>query len=200
MRYNGAGVGRMRTVVKILAVIVVGTLLGLAATWFSVFRGTMAGGVSDGPWKTSLYAGSSAGGPYLRAVIAVHGLLALNRQETIYYTAATDSDGAALTGACRYEIAGRDPPTRWWSITAYGADDYLIATPSELYSVSKNSIVRRTDGSFIVTVLRDAASVDQIAVGDGRFSLTLRLYNPAPSVAADPAHVALPIIEKAGCA
>jgi len=38
------------------------------------------------------------------------------------------------------------------------------------------------------------------AVGDGRFSLTLRLYNPAPLVAADPAHVALPVIEKAGCA
>ncbi|HXC56093.1 MAG TPA: DUF1214 domain-containing protein [Rhizomicrobium sp.] len=199
----------MRTVVKILAVIVVGTLLGLAATWFSVFRGTMAGGVSDGPWKTSLYAGSSAGGPYLRAVIAVHGLLALNRQETIYYTAATDSDGAALTGACRYEIAGRDPPTRWWSITAYGADDFLIPNPAGRYSVSMNSVARRADGTFIITAskdaggaitaAKDAAAANWIALGGGPFSLSLRLYNPAPAVAADPAHVALPTIRKVRC-
>ena len=84
------------------------------------------GGVSDGPWSTSLDTGSSEGGPYLRARIAVHGLLALSREETVYYSALRDSDGADLVGNCSYRLEGRDPPTRWWSITAYGADDFLI--------------------------------------------------------------------------
>jgi hypothetical protein len=191
----------MRFFLKCAATLTAGVVLGLFVTWLTIVRGAgMGGDVLDGPWRTSLLTGSTQSGPVLRANVALHGLLALNRSETIYYTATTDSAGDALDGRCTYRVTGRDPPARWWSITAYGADDYLIATPSELYSVSKNSIVRRADGSFIVTVLKDANTVDQIAVGDGRFSLTLRLYNPDASVAADPAHVALPTIEKAGCA
>ena len=188
----------MRVFLKSLAALAAGVALGLFVTWLAVVRG-VGGDVLDGPWRTSLLTGSSQGSARLRANVALHGLLALNRSETIYYTAATDSAGDALDGRCTYRITGRDPPARWWSITAYGADDYLIATPSELYSASKNSIVRRADGSFIVTVLKDANAVDQIAAGDGRFSLTLRLYNPDAAVAADPAHMALPAIEKAGC-
>ena len=189
----------MRTALKILGVIVAGVVLGVAATWFTVFAGTMAGGVSDGPWKTSLYAGSSEGGPYLRASIAVHGLLALNRNETIYYTAATDSDGNALSGQCLYRLVGRDPPTRWWSITAYGADDFLIPNPAGRYSVSMNSVARRADGTFTITVSKGAAAANWIPVADGKFNLSIRLYNPSSAVAADPQHVALPTIAKVSC-
>ena len=189
----------MRTALKILAVLVVGAALGLGLTWATVIRGTMGGGVADGPWKTSLYAGSSEGGPFLRASIAVHGLLALGRHETIYYTAATDSDGAALSGRCMYAIDGRDPPARWWSITAYGADDYLIPNAAGRYSVSMNSVARRGDGSFLIVVSKDAAPGNWIAVVDGPFNLSIRLYNPQGTVAADPEHVALPPIRKVHC-
>jgi hypothetical protein len=46
----------------------------------------MGGDIEDGPWGTSHCIGSSESGPYPRARIAVHGLLALSREETIYYT------------------------------------------------------------------------------------------------------------------
>src|SRR5882724_5765490 len=137
---------------KILSVLCVGTGLGLLATWVTVIRGTMGGNVSDGPWRTSLYTGSSEGGPYLRAHIAVHGLLALSREETMYYTAASDSEGQALDGRCTYQIEGRDPPTRWWSITAYGADGFLIPNAADRSSVSMNSVARRGDGTFAITL------------------------------------------------
>ena len=189
----------MRNAFKLLAVLAVGIALGLVVTWLSVVRGTMGGGVSDGPWRTSLYAGSREGGPYLRASIAVHGLLALNRQETIYYTAATDSDGHALRGDCIYQIEGRDPPARWWSITAYGADDYLIANRAERYSMSLNSVARRADGSFSITLSKGSGGANWIPVADGGFNVSLRLYNPAPAIAADPAHVKLPAIRKRTC-
>ncbi len=190
----------MRVALKIVAVLAVGIVLGLAATWATVVRGTLAGGIDDGPWRTSLEAGSSQGDIYLRARVAVHGLLALNRHETIYYTAATDTDGAPLTGACTYRIQGRDPPARWWSITAYGADDYLIPNPAGIYSASLHSVTRDPSGAFAVTVSKARPPGDWIPAGDGRFNLSLRLYNPDPSVAADPAHVALPAIVKERCA
>ncbi len=190
----------MRFFLKSLAALVVGVVLGLVLTWVTVWRGAGFGDdVTDGPWHTSLLAGSVQGGPYLRAGIAVHGLLALNRSETIYYSATTDSAGDRLTGNCVYRLTGRDPPTRWWSVTAYGADDFLIPNRNALYSVSQNSVLRGADGGFVITVSRDAAGRNQIASGDGAFSLSVRLYNPDPSVVADPVHVALPAIEKVSC-
>jgi hypothetical protein len=189
----------MLRALKILAVLCVGTGLGLLATWATVIRGTMGGSVSDGPWRTSLYAGSSEGGPYLRAHIAVHGLLALSREETIYYTAASDSEGRALDGHCAYQIEGRDPPTRWWSITAYGADDFLIPNAAERYSVSMNSVARRADGTFAVTLSQGQIEGNWIPVGGGPFNVTIRLYNPQAGVIADPTRAGLPTIKRAAC-
>jgi len=174
-------------------------MLGLAATWATVIGGTKSEGVSDGPWRTSLFAGSSEAGPYLRAYIAVHGLLALSREETIYYSAADDSEGHALDGNCSYQLEWRDPPTRWWSITAYGPDDFLIPNPADRYSVSMNSVVRRSDGTFAVTLSKKQVGADWIPVAAGRFDLTIRLYNPQGTVVADPAQVQLPAIRRESC-
>jgi hypothetical protein len=189
----------MRVVLKIVAVVVVGTLLGLALTWFTIFRPGWSGSVSDGPWQTSLDTGSRDAGVIQRARVAVHGLLALNRQETIYYSTSTDSDGGALSGACTYQLTGRDPPARWWSITAYGSDDFLIPNVANIYSVSVNTIVRLRDGSFTVILSKANGGANWIPVGDSRFSLSLRLYNPAKAVGDDPAHLALPTITRGTC-
>jgi hypothetical protein len=189
----------MHTALKILAVFVVGTALGLLATWFTVVRGNMPGGVSDGVWKTNLTIGNAQSDPYTRAAVALHGLFALNRQETLYYTATEDSDGSALDGNCRYEIAGRDPSTRWWSITAYGADDFLIPNAAHHYSVSMNTISRDASGAYAVQVGGAGSGPNWIPLAPGHISLTLRLYNPGPDVALDPEHAVLPSLKKASC-
>jgi hypothetical protein len=189
----------MLRTLKILLTLGVGIALGLAATWATVIHGTNRGIISNGPWRTSLLTGSSQGGPYLRAYIAVHGLLALSREETVYYTAKDDSDGHALDGHCSYRVEGRDPPARWWSITAYGADDYLIQNAAERYSVSMNSVARRADGTFGVPLSQKQAGGDWIPVAAEHFDLTIRLYNPQAAVVADPAGVTLPTITKVAC-
>ena len=189
----------MLRTLKILLTLIAGIALGLAATWATVIRTNNSGGIGDGPWRTSLFAGSSEGDPYLRAYVAVHGLLALNRTETIYYNAGNDSDGHALDGHCSYRVEGLDPPARWWSITAYGADDFLIPNTADRYSASMNSVTRRKDGTFAVTLSQHQPEGDWIPVAAGRFDLTIRLYNPQADVAADPARVALPTIKKAAC-
>jgi hypothetical protein len=103
-----------------------------------------------------------------------------------------------LVGNCSYRIEGRDPPARWWSITAY-ADDFLIPNSADRYSVSMNSVARGPDGSFAVTLSKTQAEGNWIPVTDGPFDLTIRLYNPQTSVVADPANVPLPIIKRANC-
>jgi len=179
--------------------LVLGIALGLGVTWFTVVRGGLSSDISDGVWRTSLDIGSSSGNMATRARVAVHGLLALNRSETMYYSAATDSSGAALDGRCTYRLRGSDPKTRWWSITAYGADDYMIPNEAHRYAVSKNSITRDPDGTFNVMVSKENGGENWIYVKPGPFSLTLRLYNPDAGVVADPAHAALPTVVREAC-
>ena len=184
---------------KLAAALVAGIALGLFATWATVIRGAGPNALSDGPWRTSLTTGSAKSGPYTRASVAMHGLLALNRDETIYYTATTDSSGAALDGTCAYDIVGHDPDARWWSITAYGSDDYLIPNPVDRYSISKNSVIRAADGSFSASVGSAAHVQNWIPTSRAPFSLTLRLYNPGTSVQSEPAQASLPVIVKDSC-
>jgi hypothetical protein len=189
----------MRFALKSLAVLVAGTLLGIAVTFFAIVRPVFGGDISDGPWNTSLETGSVDSGPYQRASVALHGLFALNRSETIYYTARRDDDGSVLAGNCIYRIVGHDPDARWWSITAYGADDFLIPNRADRYSISKSSVNRRDDGSFIAVAAKGQAGANWIPLGDGNFSLTLRLYNPGEAVLANPSGATLPSIKKTSC-
>lgn len=189
----------MKLAARIFAVVIAGTLLGLLATWITVFRGSLLDRMADGPWQTNLAAGNPQSDPYTRAATALHGLFALNRNETIYYNAMRDSDGNRLDGACVYRIAGRDPDARWWSITAYGADDFLIPNLANRYSVSKTTVVRDANGGFIINVGGSSGGQNRIPSGSGRFSLTLRLYKPGPDIALDPAHAALPTLKKVSC-
>ena len=188
----------LRFLLKLLACLIVGTALGLAATWLAVTWLNL-GTVSNGPWRMSLLTGSAQSGPYLRANIARHGLLALNRSETIYYTADHDSAGGWLDGNCVYKIEGREPSARWWSITAYGADDYLMANKNGKWSVSGDTVQLKSDSSFIITASPRWAPNNWIPVTQRRFSLTLRLYNPGVGVVNDPANAMVPTITRSVC-
>jgi len=188
----------MYPISRIVAVIVIGIVLGLLATWITMRE--MPGAISNGAWTINLNTGSPQSDAYTRARVALHGLFALNRNETIYFTATKDDAGDRLSGKCRYELRGRDPNARWWSITAYGADDFLIANPQNIYSVSATSIVRGKDGSFSVAVGGErGTNANWIPTADGAFSLSLRLYNPGPDVALDPSRAALPSVKRIAC-
>ena len=183
-----------------LSVFVVGSALGLGSAWLAAMWLPGASTVTNGVWTTDLTIGSAAADPYLRARVAVSGVLALNKSETLYYTADTDASGAPLSSACVYRIEGRDPAARWWSMTAYGPDFYLIANPADLYSESRTTVTRGPDGGFVIRVARAAQAGDWIPLGDAdRFRLTLRLYNPDPSVVAAPDTAALPRLIKESC-
>jgi hypothetical protein len=135
-----------------------------------------------------------------RARIAVAALFALDRRETVYYPAATDAQGTALTGDCSYRLEGRDLAARWWSITAYGADNYLIGNEANVYSLSKSTVQRAADGHYIMRVSARKQELNWLPVKAGAsFDLTVRLYNPEPSVYERPASVDLPRIVRESC-
>ena len=188
----------MGFVLRLLGALVVAVVLGLGSAYLSVRPG-FGGEIVNGPWSTSLTTGGADADMYTRASVAIGGLLALNKDETIYYNATTDSAGETLTGACTYRVEGRDPDARWWSITVYAKDHFLVDTSTRRWSVTKNSVVRSADGAFVVRLSQTEEPNNWIATAADGFQLTLRLYHPAASVKDDPATVALPAIVKEAC-
>ena len=190
----------MGFILRLSGALLLSAILGLGSAWYEVRYSTATGaGIENGPWQTNLTAGGSSADIYTRARVALFGLLALNKSETIYYTARRDSAGQAFDPKCNYRIEGRDPEARWWSFTAYGADNYLIANAQNRYSVSKNNVVRASDGAFSIRLSTTPEAQNWIATSPDGFDVTLRLYNPGLGVLAYPASVTLPAIVKEAC-
>lgn len=193
----------MKLALKLVASFTIALVLGAGSAFLFVRSGGLGSDVSVGPWETDLTIGSTQADPYTRARVAVAGLLALNRNETIYFTAGRDDAGDKLRASCSYKITGVDPLARWWSITLYGEDHYLVPNPQNRYSVGGETVQRNADGSFVISVGPEETGGNWIPTGDGQngdtFTLTLRLYNPDEKAARDPGGISLPQIAKEAC-
>jgi hypothetical protein len=186
---------------KWIGLVLLGAVLGTGSALLAVRHVGGLGEVRNGPWATPLDGGGVGRGMYQRAAVAVAATLALSRQEAIYFRAAVDSQGAALTGNCAYTVHGPDLPARWWSVTLYGSDHYLIANPQRRYSYASANIARAPDGSFSIAVgpeTRPGNWLNTVKTPD--IVLLIRLYQPASDAAANPASIKLPAIDRGACA
>jgi hypothetical protein len=185
---------------RFVGAVVLAVVLGLASAYYAAFNMPSGNGaVVNGPWTTNLTTGGTNADMYTRAFVALTGLLALNKDETIYFNATADSAGEALAGNCSYRIEGTDPDTRWWSITAYAKDNFLIDSPSHRYAISKTDITRSQDGTFVIRVSTIEEATNWIAASPDGFQLTLRLYNPGRPIKEYPGTTPLPSIVKEAC-
>jgi hypothetical protein len=124
-----------------------------------------------------------------RAVVAMVGLGANLPADAMYPNTRLDGSGAALNGSHRYRLhfkAGELPPVKaFWSVTAYGADDYLIANPLNRYALGdRDPLVFNADGSLDLLIQAEAPAQAQrnnwLPVQAGApFLLNARLYWPA---------------------
>ena len=197
---NGSGV---RRVLGVTALLLCALLVGVVTAVIGLRAQFASGGIQSGAWATNANIGSTGAGPYLRAGVALGGLLALNASETVYYTATTDDAGQPLKTSCQYRVEGSEPATRWWSITAYADDNFLIRGSNGRYSVDKTAVEKGADGSFVVRVGGEPRAGNWISTGapdGGRpFSLTLRLYNPDASIVSNLGGTTLPRIVQEHC-
>jgi hypothetical protein len=189
----------IRKVAVAAGVLVVAVALALASVWWTLLRAP-ASQIVVGPWQTSLVAGSIHADMYTRARIAIGGLFALNRTEAIYFSAAQDDDHKPLRARCSYLVEGRPVAARWWSVTAYADDHFLIPNAANRFSYNMGNLKFGPDGTFKVTASPTQQPGDWLPTGDGNggFNLLFRLYNPAPDIAADPAVARLPSIRQIG--
>lgn len=125
-----------------------------------------------------------------RAVVAMVGLGANLPADAMYPNTQVDSRGEALNGAHRYRLhfdaKGLPPVRAFWSVTAYGADDFLIDNPLHRHALGdRDPLVYNADGSLDLLIQAGnpggAMQANWLPVkADAPFLLNARLYWPRP--------------------
>lgn len=120
-----------------------------------------------------------------RAAVALVGLGANTTEVAIYPRTDNDSEGNTLNGANTYVLHFSSMPPvlehGFWSITAYGDNDYLIDNPINRYNVTDRcDYTINEDGSLDVTLSfkEPMDGTFWLPTGDKGFHLFMRLYLP----------------------
>lgn len=191
----------MKTWHRIALALVLGLVAGGGGAWLKLKQGLNAGRLANGPWSTALNYGTKDANDLTRAAVALRGILALPSTETVYWNAATDSDGKPLDGSCTYAMTGKALDARWWSVTYYDKAGYLIENPANIWSFSGAAITPEERDGWRVTISPDKAEGHWLPSAKGQgFELTLRMYNPEQGFRAAPEKAVLPVLKKERCA
>jgi hypothetical protein len=122
----------------------------------------------------------------------VYGGYANLPEESTYVARVVDDNGELLTGSERYQLRFSPeqipPAAAFWSITAYDLETLnLMENPIRRYSLGNRTegIKFNPDGSLDISIQRDEPEVgtsNWLPIGDGNFSLVMRIYEPKASV------------------
>ncbi|MFC1474781.1 DUF1214 domain-containing protein [bacterium] len=193
-------VKKMKKTLKWTCIAFSALVLGLGSALWMGFSVPKEMTIDNGPWRTSLAAGSEESGMYMRATVALIGLLALNKSEAVYFVARTDDEGRQLRSACDYRVQGGELDTRWWSITLYGKYTFFIPNELKRYSYNGANVEYGEDGEFTINISPEQKKGNWLPSGDeSRLHITLRLYNPGPAVYDHPGEIELPSITRGEC-
>ncbi len=175
----------MAILIKSCFIVVLGTLLGLALTFFSLERGFGFGAVRVGPWMAWPKAGSPDIDPYARALVARSGSIPLGSGEGITFTARDDSDGAPLTPHCDYTLKGPMPPARYWTVSVFSPNGALIDNQANRYGFTSAEILRSTDSPPEIVLSSTAHAGNWLPTfANASYVVVLRLYDSGLSATA----------------
>ncbi len=190
----------MRLLIDIAIALVIAVTIGVSTAWYAIEHGFIFGAVTAGAWTAWPTAGSADADPYSLATLARTGEVPLGAGEGIAFTAEDDSAGDPLAGACTYAVVGQTPAARLWTLTAYDNDGRLMVNAARRSGFHSREIVRRPDGSFVITVSPQVVSGNWLPVSRvGHFRLVLRLYDTPLTTGSRIADLTMPDIRKVGC-
>jgi len=127
-----------------------------------------------------------------RALVAIGGFGANPADVAVYMKAGFDDAGETLSGENSYILHFEPdalPPVEengFWSITAYGDDDFLIDNPLNRYAINDRSEIELNgDGSLDILLQADQPEEhagNWLPTGTAGFHLFMRIYLPQETV------------------
>jgi hypothetical protein len=169
----------MRSLIFGIVAFLVALVLGIGSAFYAIRDGVPVATEWAGPWISWPSEGHPDADIYTRAYLARSGRLPVTSTSVRYFFARTDDQGRPLTSACEYALRGSPLNARWWSLALYDGRGHLIANPSERYSVNSKDVLRRSDGSYRLTLASQARPENWISTGakrDRPLLLVLRVY------------------------
>lgn len=184
----------MRLALMTLITLLVAAASGFGATWLALAERPLTGAIALGPWRAWPGSGAQTPDPYMRAVIARTAALPLGAGEGIELIAETDSDGERLSGACVYEISGRTPEARTFTLavtrlsTSGRSRRITQSDPlAQPMALTSEGLLRDAAGGVRITAAASPQPGDWLATPAGSpFRLTLRLYDSPKGFASRP--------------
>ena len=81
-------------------------------------------------------------------------------------------------------VSGKTPQARYFTITLYDPDGKLVGNALNRHGFTSQEIVRKTDGTFEITIAPRARAGNWLPTGAvERYTLALRLYDTPVGVA-----------------
>lgn len=190
----------MRFLINLALALAVAVAVGVSSAWYAIERGRIFGAVVVGGWTAWPSEGGEDPDPYDLAMLTRTGEVPLGSGEGLTFVADHDAGGAPLRGTCTYEVAGQTPVARLWTLTATDDAGRLMVNVARRAGFHSREIVRRTDGSFVITVSPDPSPGNWLPVAAaGRIKLVLRLYDTPLTTGSQIANLVMPAIHAAGC-
>lgn len=192
-----AVIRKLTVVLDIVPGVIVGAVFAFVTALLLITAQVNAMQTTVNGWRVTMTCGKASNGVLVRAACA-QAYFAVNLpQEAVYYTATVDGAGQALTGAHDYVLhfppGGLPPNHAFWSLTMTIAPGYLVANPSNRYSVGDRSgLAPNADGSIDIYIQRTAPAgheANWLPAPSGNFKLWLRVYQPGAAILHGTYHV-----------
>jgi hypothetical protein len=199
--YHNAGAWHVISIRFTIAVLIIGTMVGLGSAYSVVASNWRPGEVVAGAWTIWPREGARDADPYTRAWIARTGDLPLGLGEGLSFRAERDDHGRRLDGRCSYLLTGTLPAARAWTITLVTADGYLYANPAQRHGFTSAEVLREVDGRINIAVGHDVKTGDWLPAPLGKsFQLVMKLYDtPVAAVSGSLRADSLPALVREGC-
>ena len=174
----------------VLAGVIVGVVLAFSTAIVLIAAQVNAMQTTVNGWSNTMTCGKASNGVMVRAACA-QAFFAVNLpEEAVYWTSTEDGNGQTLTGRRDYILhfppGGLPPNQGFWSLTMTIAPGYLVANPSNRYSVGDRSgLVANSDGSidvYIQTAAPPGHEANWLPAPSGDFKLWFRVYEPGAAV------------------
>ncbi|PWB28153.1 DUF1214 domain-containing protein [Flavobacterium sp. HTF] len=132
------------------------------------------------------------------AQVAVFGPYALTKKEVIYLSTSTDSDGNPLDPKSDYVINGKKLDAKYWSITAYDQNGFLIKNPINKYSYNLEDVKYESDSTtYKINLSGSEKKENWLPINNvEKTTLIIRLYLPSEKLRENLTVETLPIIQK----
>lgn len=182
-----------------LGLVLLAVVLGSGVGIYNIHSGKSDSQRTIGNWKTVDKDKDLSTADLLTiAQVAVYGPYALTKKEVIYLSTSTDSEGNTLDPKSDYVINGKKLDAKYWSITAYDENGFLIKNPINKYSYNLEDVKYEADStSYKINLSGTEKKENWLPINNvQKTSLIIRLYLPSEKLRENLTVETLPTIQK----